>query len=799
MVRRYAHMSTKHLQPYADQLIFEGTKAPARPSGINPGQGHKNGHRDRPTRIRLVAEADLTNAAAIFAVDRHQNAHAKQHGKLGGTAETDQGQRNADDRCQAHHHRQDQQTAPDEAPFLRHRCEDEVGVAFGQIVEVALRTVEEALAPQPARTDRDLGLADVIAGAEGVTFGIEEDEDAISLIVVQRILEGEGACDRDSERATDEQAHRNTRQEHHRDAAAGDHQRGAEIGLLGDQRGRNADQQAGRPDRAEAPRLAGREHVVEARAGQHDGGLHEFGWLQLDADVEPALAAAAYRADQFNQHQRNDDDDIGRQRRRSPDAFGHVGDRQGHAQQDEEADALRQRPGLAAARSDRGSDGHGSLRVARSVVGRVGVARHVAVGDGGAHRRLRRIGEIGRRLHRVRIAGDGGIGLGGVGRGLRCLGGAIGGGFGSHARLDVAAPSGFDVSEALHRAVAIEQPRHDVAADHRRVEIADGVAIVFEHDRGGVAGIVGGSEADEQSVVAQLEGQLPVLEHARAPFCHGDAADLGGARLRRDGDARDQQPRRAAGAALVHHAVHRVPNDREMLRSERQRRCVEVDVMREQARLQRATRREPRRHDGKLQRVGEHIALADRRVQTVSDGPFRLVFPQLPFGIWHRAVTLRRQRQIELLPQPHHPRDRGDLVVADTADHFVEIDVAALFDRALQVERTVAAALVAVEDAGADAHRARADDAVMRADACGEQRETVHRLHRRSRRPGVDRQLLRLAGDVGTSGQFGDDLAACGDFDALGAWCAAEFTFQLLFKAILAELETRCATAAPAG
>ena len=58
--------------------------------------------------------------------------------------------------------------------------------------------------------------------------------------------------------------------------------------------------------------------------------------------------------------------------------------------------------------------------------------------------------------------------------------------------------------------------------------------------------------------------------------------------------------------------------------------------------------------------------------------------------------------------------------------------------------------------------------------------------------PGVDRQLLRLAGDVGTGGQFGDDLAACGDFDALGARRAAEFTFQLLFKAILAELETRC-------
>ena len=62
MVRRHAHMSTKHLQPYADQRIFEGTKALARPSGINPGQGHKNGHSERPPRLRLAAEAGLSHS-----------------------------------------------------------------------------------------------------------------------------------------------------------------------------------------------------------------------------------------------------------------------------------------------------------------------------------------------------------------------------------------------------------------------------------------------------------------------------------------------------------------------------------------------------------------------------------------------------------------------------------------------------------------------------------------------------------------------------------------------------------------
>src|SRR3546814_12746166 len=62
---------------------------------------------------------------------------------------------------------------------------DEVGVPLGQIVEVALRPVEEALAADTARPDRDLRLADVIAGAQGLAFGVEEDQHAFLLIVVQ--------------------------------------------------------------------------------------------------------------------------------------------------------------------------------------------------------------------------------------------------------------------------------------------------------------------------------------------------------------------------------------------------------------------------------------------------------------------------------------------------------------------------------------------------------------------------------------------------------------------------------------
>ena len=57
MVRRYAHMSVKHLAPYADQLIFPVTVG----SGENPPipenpEGHKSGHSEDRFRLKLVAD-----------------------------------------------------------------------------------------------------------------------------------------------------------------------------------------------------------------------------------------------------------------------------------------------------------------------------------------------------------------------------------------------------------------------------------------------------------------------------------------------------------------------------------------------------------------------------------------------------------------------------------------------------------------------------------------------------------------------------------------------------------------------
>ena len=55
MVRRYAHMSVKHLQPYADQLIFPGTAADSpKPLESQKVESHKSGHSGGKPTLHLV-------------------------------------------------------------------------------------------------------------------------------------------------------------------------------------------------------------------------------------------------------------------------------------------------------------------------------------------------------------------------------------------------------------------------------------------------------------------------------------------------------------------------------------------------------------------------------------------------------------------------------------------------------------------------------------------------------------------------------------------------------------------------
>ena len=55
MVRRYAHMSVKHLQPYAGQLSYEVTLRNNGNGAEKPASlGHKNGHSSERLMFRFV-------------------------------------------------------------------------------------------------------------------------------------------------------------------------------------------------------------------------------------------------------------------------------------------------------------------------------------------------------------------------------------------------------------------------------------------------------------------------------------------------------------------------------------------------------------------------------------------------------------------------------------------------------------------------------------------------------------------------------------------------------------------------
>src|SRR5699024_12443494 len=80
---------------------------------------------------------------------------------------------------------QDQQPEyAEKTAFLGENRKNEIGVGFGQKVEVALGAIEPALAEQTAGADRDLALNDVIAGACRIARGVEEGQHALLLIAM---------------------------------------------------------------------------------------------------------------------------------------------------------------------------------------------------------------------------------------------------------------------------------------------------------------------------------------------------------------------------------------------------------------------------------------------------------------------------------------------------------------------------------------------------------------------------------------------------------------------------------------
>ena len=93
--------------------------------------------------------------------------------------------------AEGNHQRQQRQHGKraHQAEFLGQHGVDEVGLLLRQEIEVPLGALQEALAPQPARTERDLGLDDVVTRAERIALGVEEHVDALALIAVHHAVD----------------------------------------------------------------------------------------------------------------------------------------------------------------------------------------------------------------------------------------------------------------------------------------------------------------------------------------------------------------------------------------------------------------------------------------------------------------------------------------------------------------------------------------------------------------------------------------------------------------------------------
>ena len=211
-----------------------------------------------------------------------------------------------------------------------------------------LRPLQEPLAPQPARAQRDLRLDDVVAGPQRIALRVHERRDPRLLVVVQ-------VAERILRRKRDWDRHRRDlppphpgRQEHRRADDRRDHPR-PQVRLLQDQQHRHRHHDRGRHQEQRVAHLLPARLVEPGRQRHHQPDLGQLARLQLQPpDLDPALRPLPHMPDPQDQHQQRDRPAIDQppHPRDQPDV--HHGDAQHHHQPEAEADDVLLRVGLRA-------------------------------------------------------------------------------------------------------------------------------------------------------------------------------------------------------------------------------------------------------------------------------------------------------------------------------------------------------------------------------------------------------------------------------------------------------------------
>ncbi len=244
--------------------------------------------------------------------------------------------------------------------------------------------------------------------------------------------------------------------------------------------------------------------VIKLRQREYDRRLHQFRGLQADHDRGRAIAAIPPLIPPISSttEQPREDREISRVGRPAVHVLRDARQRQRHANENPELDALRCRPGAQMPAGCRIQDDQPKPGQAADPAS----TSPMAIAQWAAGSRSFGIGHVAGRRGRVwhvGIAGDGGR--------RRYRRRLVRSGTRRHPRPQVAAPGRFQRFQLLHGRRWIEQELQRVAGDRRR---RDDVAAMFEDAGDGVSRLVERREADEQRMIAQFEGQGAV---ARTP------------------------------------------------------------------------------------------------------------------------------------------------------------------------------------------------------------------------------------------------------------------------------------------
>lgn len=230
------------------------------------------------------------------------------------------------------------------AEFFRECGKDKVGMFFGEEIQVALGAGKKTFAPDAAGAEGNFGLNNMVAGSLRVAFRVQERQNSILLVVVQKMPKHGGCCS-DGGDDGGEFPPLDTGEIKQGGGTEQDHQRCAQIRLNHNKCDGDGNSNGRNDYAAQGADFFVRRIAEVAGELQNDGQFHQFGRLKLEeTEVYPALGAHAGMSGDINDKKQKEREQI----KRSGDFIVEFGTNQcgdnHNAQSHAEADSLIECP-----------------------------------------------------------------------------------------------------------------------------------------------------------------------------------------------------------------------------------------------------------------------------------------------------------------------------------------------------------------------------------------------------------------------------------------------------------------------